>query len=104
MLKKLQQLQKQSRLWLWYGRLTPLFFLIGTTALYYIYNTTIPLYFYAAWATFIITGFIWWAWVIKVIVDLIHLFHDIHGYIGHIQESIKEVKEDVKFLDGSRKD
>jgi hypothetical protein len=104
MLQKLQQLQKQSRLWLWYGRLTPLFFLIGTTALYYIYSTTIPLYFYAAWATFILTGFIWWAWVIKVIMDLIRLFHDIHEHISHIQTSITEVKKDIKSLNTTRND
>jgi hypothetical protein len=104
MLNKLQQLQKQTRLWLWYGRLTPLFFITGTGALYFIYNSAIPLYFYTAWAVFIITGFIWWAWVIKVIVDLIHLFHDIHSFINDINHSIKEVKKDVKFLDTTRKD
>jgi hypothetical protein len=104
MLNKLQQLQAQTKLWLWYGRLTPIFFLVGATALYQIYNTTIPAYFYASWIIFITSGFIWWTWVIKVLMDLIRLFHDIHEHIGFIHDSIKEVKEDVKFLDGSRKD
>jgi hypothetical protein len=101
---KLSQINWHITLWLWYGRLSPILFLIGAFALYEIINTDIPLIFYAAWTLFVMTGIIWWAWVIKVLLDMVNLFIQVSEHVESIQQTIKEVKEDVKSLDATRND
>jgi len=104
MKQQLNQINWHIKLWLWYGRLSPILFLIGAFALYEIINTDIPLIFYTAWTLFVATGIIWWAWVIKVLLDMVNLFIQVSDHVESIQQTIKEVKEDVKSLDPTRND
>jgi len=101
---KLNKINWHINLWIWYGRLSPILFLIGAFALYQILNTDIPIIFFSAWAIFIATGIIWWAWVIKVLLDMVNLFIQVSEHVESIQNTIKEVKEDIKFLDNTRND
>ena len=77
---KINKINWHINLWIWYGRLSPILFLIGAFALYQILNTNIPIIFFSAWAIFIATGLIWWAWVIKVLLDMVNMFQDIIYY------------------------
>jgi hypothetical protein len=101
---KLKNISWHIQLWLWYGRLSPVLFIIGAVALYQILNTSIPLIFYAAWIIFVATGIVWWGWVIKVLLDMVNLFIQVSEHVESIQNTIKEVKEDVKSFDPTRKD
>jgi len=101
---KINKINWHINLWIWYGRLSPILFLIGAFALYQILNTDIPIIFFSAWAIFIATGIIWWAWVIKVLLDMVNLFIQVSEHVESIQNTIKEVKEDIKFLDNTRND
>jgi cobalamin biosynthesis protein CobD/CbiB len=101
---KLNKINWHLNLWIWYGRLSPILFLIGAFALYQILNTDVPFIFFTAWTIFVATGIVWWSWVIKVLLDMVSMFHDISEHVQHIQNSLKEVKEDIKFLDNTRND
>ena len=101
---KLNKINWHINLWIWYGRLSPILFLIGAFALYQILNTDVPLIFFSAWTIFVATGIVWWGWVIKVLLDMVNMFHDVSEHVEHIKNSIKEVKEDIKFLDNTRND
>jgi hypothetical protein len=101
---KINKINWHINLWIWYGRLSPILFLIGAFALYEILNTDIPIIFFSAWAIFIATGIIWWGWVIKVLLDMVNMFHDVSEHVEYIKNSLKEVKEDIKFLDNTRND
>jgi len=101
---KINKINWHINLWIWYGRLSPILFLIGAFALYQILNTDIPIIFFSAWAIFIATGIIWWGWVIKVLLDMVNMFHDVSEHVEYIKNSLKEVKEDIKFLDNTRND
>jgi len=101
---KLNKINWHLNLWIWYGRLSPILFLIGAFALYQILNTDVPFIFFTAWTIFVATGIVWWAWVIKVLLDMVSMFHDVSEHVQHIQNSLKEVKEDIKFLDNTRND
>jgi len=103
-LNKILQAQKQSKIWIWWGRLSPLFFLVGAFVLYEIFNTSIPFLFYASWVIFITVSLIWWGWVLKMILDFIHLFDDLHKNVMDIKSDVDSAYRDIKELNTTRVD
>jgi len=103
-LNTILQAQKQSKIWIWWGRLSPLFFLIGAFGLYEIVNTSIPFLFYASWVIFITVSLIWWGWVLKMILDFIHLFEDLHNNVMDIKNEVDGAYRDIKELNNSNLD
>ena len=96
--------KKQTTLWLWWGRLSPLFFLIGAFGLYEIFNTEIPFLFYASWVVFITVSLIWWGWVLKIILDFIKLFGDLHSTVNVIKTEIDTACKDIKEMKPNKVD
>lgn len=90
--------EKQSKLWLWWGRLSPLIFMIGAFGLYEAFNTKIPFLFYASWVIFITCSLIWWGWVLKIILDFIKLFGDLHLSVISIKDDVDRACQDIKAL------
>ena len=90
--------EKQSKLWLWWGRLSPLIFLVGALGLYEIVNTSIPFLFYASWVIFITCSLIWWGWVLKIILDFIKLFGELHNGVVAIKNDVDRACQDIKNL------
>jgi len=103
-LNKILLAQKQTKLWIWWGRLSPLFFLIGAVGLYEIFNTSIPFLFYTSWVIFITVSLIWWGWVMKIILDFIKLFDDLHKGVMEIKTDVDSAYRDIKEINKSRVD
>ncbi len=103
-LNRILQAQKQTRLWIWWGRLSPLFFLVGAFGLYEIFTTSIPFLFYASWVIFITVSLIWWGWVMKIILDFIRLFDELHKGVMDIKSDVDNAYRDIKEINKSRVD
>lgn len=102
-LAKLLEAKKQTTYWLWWGRLSPLFFLTGAFGIYEIVNTDIPFLFYASWVIFITVSLIWWGWVLKIILDFIKFFGEINLVVMEIKDHVELVQKDVKLLSPKKK-
>jgi len=98
MLRAIILAEKQTKMWLWWGRLSPLFFLLGAFGLYEIFNTEIPFLFYASWVIFITVSLIWWGWVLKIILDFINLFGELHVTVKEIKSDVDIACKDIKEL------
>ncbi len=103
-LERILLAKKQTTLWLWWGRLSPLLFTIGAFGLYEIFNTEIPFLFYASWVVFITVSLIWWGWVLKIILDFIKLFGDLHTTVGDIKNEVDTACKEIKKLAPSNVD
>ena len=102
---KLEKISKQTKLWLWYGRLSPLFFLVAAVAMYQIVYTTVPFMLYASWVIFISTSIVWWGWVIKVIMEIVNMFSTVLHLLKELKVDIKDVQAEIKKLEEpTRKD
>lgn len=97
-LTKILQARKQTQLWLWFGRISPLLFLAGALGFYQIVHTEIPLIFYVSWAGFITVSLIWWGWVLKIILDFIQFFEDVNITVTEIKHEVGTVCDEVKKL------
>lgn len=95
--------EKQSRLWLWWGRLSPLFFMVGAFGLFEIFHTDIPFLFYASWVIFITCSLIWWGWVLKIILNFIQLFGDLHMSVVEIKNDVDNVCREIKELNNQNR-
>lgn len=101
---KILQARKQTQAWLWFGRISPLLFLIGAIGFYEIVHTDIPAIFYISWAGFITVSLIWWGWVLKIILNFINFFEDVNTTVNEIKTDVVQVVKDVKILsDNNRK-
>ena len=83
---------------MWWGRISPLFFLLGAFMLYEIVHTDIPFIFYASWVIFITVSLVWWGWVLKIILDFIKFFADVNVIVLEIKDEVVKVQKDVKDL------
>lgn len=92
------KIKRQTTYWIWFGRISPILFLFGAFTLYEIFNTEIPLLFYASWAIFITVSLIWWGWVLKIILEFIKFFQEVSHSVNDIQSDVKEVQKNVKEL------
>jgi hypothetical protein len=97
-LVKLLNAKKQTGYWMWWGRISPLFFLLGAFMLYEIVHTDIPFIFYASWVIFITVSLVWWGWVLKIILDFIKFFADVNVIVLEIKDEVVKVQKDVKDL------
>ncbi len=97
-LVKIIQAKRQTQAWLWFGRISPLLFLIGAVGFYEIFHTEIPLIFYVSWAGFITVSLIWWGWVLKIILDFIQFFENVNDTVGEIKNEVSTVHTEVKKL------
>ena len=97
-LVKILEARKQTGYWLWWGRLSPLFFLVGALGLYEIVHTDIPFLFYASWVIFITVSLIWWGWVLKIILDFISFFAEINIVVMDIKDEVGTVKKEITKL------
>lgn len=97
-LAKIIQAKTQTKYWLWWGRLSPILFLIGAFGLYEIFNTEIPFLFYASWVIFITCSLIWWGWVLKIILEFIQFFSDINQVVMEIKKEVDDVHANIKEL------
>jgi hypothetical protein len=100
---KIVQAKKQTQLWLWFGRISPLLFLIGAIGFYEIIHTDIPFIFYASWVGFITVSLIWWGWVLKIILEFIHFFEEVNHAVNDIKENVNDVCDEVKKLNEERR-
>jgi len=103
-LNTILQAQKQSKIWILWGRVSPLFFLVGAFGFYEIFNTSIPFLFYASWVIFITVSLIWWGWVLKMILDFISLFEELHKSVMDIKSDVDGAYKDIKELNGTTLD
>ena len=99
----LEKIRQQSQWWLWYGRLSPVFFLVGSAALFEIFNARTDMVLYASWCVFITTSLTWWGWVIKVIIEMTNMFSIVLKLMGELKKDIHGVHTDIKNLDDSSK-
>ena len=97
-LVKLRAIKTRSKYWMWWGRLSPLLFLMGAFFLFEIVHTEIPFIFYASWVIFITVSLIWWGWVIKIILDFTKFFSDVNVIVLEIKDEVKQVQKDVTEL------
>lgn len=81
-----------------WGRISPLFFLVGAFLLYEIVHTDIPFIFYASWVIFITVSLIWWGWVLKIILDFIKFFSEVNVVVLEIKQDVGQVQKDIKSL------
>ena len=95
---KIIQAKKQTTAWLWFGRISPILFLIGAFVFYEIIHTDIPLIFYVSWVIFITISLVWWGWVLKMILDFIHFFEDVNSTVTEIKQDVNLVCDEVKKL------
>jgi hypothetical protein len=102
-LYKILQARKQTNLWLWFGRISPLLFLIGAVGFYEIVHTDIPFIFYASWVGFITVSLIWWGWVLKIILDFIQFFEDVNSVVIELKEDVSVVCEEVKKINTKKR-
>jgi hypothetical protein len=102
-LKTILIAKKQSQLWLWFGRTSPILFLLGALGFYEIVHTSIPAIFYLSWVGFITISLIWWAWVLKIIIEFIHFFEDVNKAVSEIQTDVNEVCGEIKKLNEERR-
>jgi hypothetical protein len=103
-LNRILQAQKQTKFWIWWGRISPLLFLIGAFGLYEIFHTSVPFLFYTSWVIFITVSLIWWGWVMKIILDFIRLFDDLHKGVLDIKSDVDNAYRDIKEINKSRVD
>lgn len=95
---RLLQAKKQTTMWMWFGRISPLLFFIGAVGFYEIVNSSIPFIFYASWVAFITVALIWWGWVLKIILDFIHIFEDVNQSVADIKTEVTDVCDELKKL------
>jgi len=95
---KLIQAKKQTYYWMWFGRVSPLLFLLGAIGFYEIVHTEIPLIFYMSWAGFLTVSLIWWGWVLKIILDFIEFFSVVESTVNEIKTDVNSVVKEVKAL------
>lgn len=100
---KILQARKQTQAWLWFGRISPLMFLLGAVGFYEIVHTDIPVIFYISWVGFITVSLIWWGWVLKIILDFIQFFEDVNITVTCIKDEVSLVHQEVKDLKPKRK-
>jgi hypothetical protein len=102
-LKQLEKIKHQTKLWLWYGRLSPVFFLVGSAAVFSIFNARTDMVLYASWCVFIASALTWWGWVIKVVIEMTNMFTVVLKIMKELHGDIKEVHVDIKKMDTTRK-
>jgi len=95
---KTDKIKKQTTYWLWFGRVSPLLFLIGSFSLFEIFNTQIPFIFYSSWIIFVTISLIWWAWVLRTILEFIKFFQEVSHSVEKIKDNIIEVQQSITIL------
>jgi hypothetical protein len=95
---KTDKIKKQTTYWLWFGRASPILFLIGSFSLFEIFNTEVPFIFYSSWIVFVTISLIWWAWVLRTILEFIKFFQEVSHSVEDIKDNIKEVQQSVTTL------
>lgn len=100
---KIEKIEKQSKTWIWYGKLSPLLFVFTALGVYGIEHTAIPFILYGSWVLLITTSVIWWFWVIKVITEMTLMFKHVIELVQSIKIEIADVHKEIKNLDNSRK-
>jgi hypothetical protein len=95
---KTDKIKKQTTYWLWFGRVSPLLFLIGSFSLFEIFNTQIPFIFYSSWIIFVTISLIWWAWVLRTILEFIKFFQEVSHSVEDIKDNIIEVQQSITIL------
>jgi CHASE2 domain-containing sensor protein len=98
----LTKISKQTNMWLWYGRISPFLFFITALSLYVIDHTSIPIIVFISWIIFISTSIFWWGWIIKTISEMIKMYNIVFSLLHEIQSEVKDVRNDIKFLDETR--
>jgi hypothetical protein len=83
---------------MWFGRVSPLLFLVGAIGLFEIIHTDVQFIFYASWVGFITVSLIWWGWVLRIILDFIEFFGTVEITVNEIKQDITQVVKDVKVL------
>lgn len=96
MIDRLEQIKNQTKLWIWYGRLSPIFFLLGSAAVFVIFNARTDIVLYASWCVFLTSALIWWGWVIKVVMEMTRMFGTMIKIIAELRTDIKDVHTDLK--------
>jgi hypothetical protein len=95
---KTDKIKKQTTYWLWFGRVSPLLFLIGSFSLFEIFNTQVPFIFYSSWIIFVTISLIWWAWVLRTILEFIKFFQEVSHSVEDIKVNIIEVQQSITIL------
>lgn len=95
---KTDKIKKQTTYWLWFGRVSPLLFLIGSFSLFEIFNTQVPFIFYSSWIIFVTISLIWWAWVLRTILEFINFFQEVSHSVEDIKDNIIEVQQSITIL------
>jgi hypothetical protein len=95
---KTDKIKKQTTYWLWFGRVSPLLFLIGSFSLFEIFNTQVPFIFYSSWIIFVTISLIWWAWVLRTILEFIKFFQEVSHSVEDIKDNIIEVQQSITIL------
>jgi len=101
--QKLKKILSQTDAWMWYGRISPLLFVLAAVGLYGIEHTVVPFILYGSWILLVLSSFIWWFWVIKVITEMTLMFKTVLDLVETIKEEIKDVHEEIKNIEDTRK-
>ena len=94
----LEKIGKQTKIWLWFGKISPVLFFISVISLYTVDHTTVPFVFYTGWTVFILTSVVWWVWVIKTINEMVKLYETTFGLLDDIKDEIIDVREDLNIV------
>jgi chromate transport protein ChrA len=97
-MEKLKKIKKQAKLWLLFGCISPIMFLLIAIAYYGISNSTIPSILYTSWVVFITISLIWWAWVIKVVHDMAKMMDNVFELVNNVQHEVAVIHDDMKNL------
>ena len=85
-------------MWLLFGWVSPIMFLMAATAYYGIGNADVPYIFYTSWICFITISLIWWCWIIKVVHDMARMMSIVFELVKDVQHEVVVVHDDIKNL------
>jgi len=94
----LDRISKQTKMWAWFGRISPILFFISVISLYTVDHTAVPFILYTGWTVFILTSIVWWIWVIKTMNEMIKLYETTFGLLDDIKDEIVDVREDLNIV------
>lgn len=89
---------KSTRLWNIYAKLSPIIFLVVSSALFYAGLASMEILLCAGAAILITTMIIWWFWMVWSIGTLAHMFMMSEKDFDDIKTLIRDARQDIKHL------